>query len=479
MAIEVIQQVLAPDNAPSINKVRAEAKISEALLKNMYQGLVETNGRGISDRYATEQEINGNTQIFVNRILPVKMKPREMGASKNGGSFSADSHFTQTQTVSIEVLTVMDDTIYVPRARQDTIKTDLLAEQIDLYGRRLNTVLNGATAAAHLFSAWKSEADGNGYNAVAISDDDVANKNVTQRFIEANSLLDEGDEEHDIDVYPTDTRVAVLKMGARPILKANGVLVIGGSNYAQSILKARGVSEGSVDTTLENGYWGDIDGVPCHGLSNESLAHASEFLGFEHNELKKGAFFGYIASSYASARGVSMIEQTKVVDAVQGQGFVLQPFTKFGVVSWYALGQVILFRGDDTIGLIKELKEIFSGKATEFAGIGFKVKAAGSRLFPTISAVTASKTSGTKVTVTALDDLGTDHVKLGHYVQSDKAISTVSDFYKAIKASGSVHGDLTLNGTTTTSGLTAGKYVNVLVIADDGSCAIESVVATA
>ena len=47
MAIEVIQQILAPDNAPSINRVRAEAKISQALLENMFQGLIETAGRGV------------------------------------------------------------------------------------------------------------------------------------------------------------------------------------------------------------------------------------------------------------------------------------------------------------------------------------------------------------------------------------------------------------------------------------------------
>ena len=54
MAIEVIQQILAPDNAPSINRVRAEAKISQALLENMFQGLIETAGRGVNDKYVTE-----------------------------------------------------------------------------------------------------------------------------------------------------------------------------------------------------------------------------------------------------------------------------------------------------------------------------------------------------------------------------------------------------------------------------------------
>lgn len=482
MSVEVIQQILAPDNAPSINRVRAESKISTALLENLFQGLVETNGRGVTDKYATEAEINANAQIFVNRIIPVKMQPREMGATKNGASFAKEMHYTQTETVSIEVLTVMDDPIIVPRARQDTIRTDLLAQQIDIYGRRLNTVLNGATAAAHLLSAWKGDAEGKGFNAINVTDADVTGGKVAQRFVELNSLLDEGDDEHGIDIFPEDGRIAVFKVGFRPILKAAGVLVIGGSNYAQSILKGRSISEGTKDATIENGYWGDVDGVPCHGLSNESLAHASEFLGLPRLELKKGSFCGYVASDYSTARGVSMIDSTKIVDYQGGQGFVLQPFTKFGVASWYPLGQAIMYRGNEKkVGLLKALETIFKDESATFAKIAFKLKGAGSRLYPEFGMVTASKANGIKVIAKAEDDLGSDHALAGHYVQSDAPIDTVEGFYNACVATGSVNDDINaLNGTATTAGsLVAGKYVTILVIADDGSVALTSVKATA
>ena len=480
MAIEVIQQILAPDNAPTINGVRAEAKISQALLENMFQGLVETAGRGVNDKYVTEEEANTNAQIFVNRVVPIKMKPREMGSTKNGGSFSNDKHFVQTETVGIDILQVIDDTIYIPRARQDTIKVDLLAKNVDVHGRYLNTVINGATAGAHILSAWQGELDGE-YNAIDITEADITGGKLAQRFMELNSLLDEGDDKHGIDVFPEDGRIAVFKMGFRPILKAGGVLMIGGSNYAQAILKGRSLAEGARDTTSENGYWGDIDGVPCHGISNESLRNASEFMGLPSAELKKSSFVGYIASDYATARGVSMIASTKIVPAIEGQGIVLQPFTKFGVKSWYPLGNALMYRGNaDKVGFLAEMKTIFEKKNAEFNGISFKLKGAGSRLFPTFGAVTASKTNGIKVTATALDDAGSNHVKLGHYVQTDAPVETVEDFYKACKANG-VNDDLTsLNGgATTASTITAGKFINVLVISDDGSVALTSVKATA
>ena len=480
MAIEVIQQILAPDNAPTINGVRAEAKISQALLENMFQGLIETAGRGVNDKYVTEEEANTNAQIFVNRVVPIKMKPREMGSTKNGGSFSNDKHFVQTETVGIDILQVIDDTIYIPRARQDTIKVDLLAKNVDVHGRYLNTVINGATAGAHILSAWQGELDGE-YNAIDITEADITGGKLAQRFMELNSLLDEGDDKHGIDVFPEDGRIAVFKMGFRPILKAGGVLMIGGSNYAQAILKGRSLAEGARDTTSENGYWGDIDGVPCHGISNESLRNASEFMGLPSAELKKSSFVGYIASDYATARGVSMIASTKIVPAIEGQGIVLQPFTKFGVKSWYPLGNALMYRGNaDKVGFLAEMKTIFEKKNAEFNGISFKLKGAGSRLFPTFGAVTASKANGIKVTATALDDAGSNHVKLGHYVQTDAPVETVEDFYKACKANG-VNGDLTsLNGgATTASTITVGKFINVLVISDDGSVALTTVKATA
>ena len=480
MAIEVIQQILAPDNAPTINGVRAEAKISQALLENMFQGLVETAGRGVNDKYVTEEEANTNAQIFVNRVVPIKMKPREMGSTKNGGSFSNDKHFVQTETVGIDILQVIDDTIYIPRARQDTIKVDLLAKNVDVHGRYLNTVINGATAGAHILSAWQGELDGE-YNAIDITEADITGGKLAQRFMELNSLLDEGDDKHGIDVFPEDGRIAVFKMGFRPILKAGGVLMIGGSNYAQAILKGRSLAEGARDTTSENGYWGDIDGVPCHGISNESLRNASEFMGLPSAELKKSSFVGYIASDYATARGVSMIASTKIVPAIEGQGIVLQPFTKFGVKSWYPLGNALMYRGNaDKVGFLAEMKTIFEKKNSEFNGISFKLKGAGSRLYPTFGAVTASKASGIKVNATAMDDANSNHVMLGHYVQTDAPVETVEDFYKACKANG-VNDDLTsLNGgATTASTITSGKFINVLVISDDGSVALTSVKATA
>ena len=102
MALETIEQILSPERAPYINGVKAGLKVSPAILENVYQGLVEKDGRGVNDKWVSESDANENAQILVNRVLPINMKARVQGASKNGGSYSSNKHFTQTETVGID-----------------------------------------------------------------------------------------------------------------------------------------------------------------------------------------------------------------------------------------------------------------------------------------------------------------------------------------------------------------------------------------
>lgn len=470
MAIETISQILSPTNATYINGVSAERRFSAAVLKNAYQGLVEKDGQGVNDKFVTEDDAQSSAQVFVNRILPVKIKPREQGANKNGASFSANQHYVQTTTVGIDILTVLDDPIIIARARQDQIKVDLLAEETKIYSDRLRTILNGATFASKILAVYTAKANGKEVYEKEITADDITKKEVLNRFVEANSLLDEGDSENGVDLFPDDTRVAIFKPSYRAILKTSGVLVLGGANYAYEIAKGGAISAESKATKGEDGYIGDIDGIPCRIISNESLGHASEFLGFPTNEFKDGAVVGYIASSWANARGVSTAKTTKVVDATQGQGLILQPYTKLGVVSWYPKGNVVLTK--ESYSPFAGLKELFPT-----ASITFKLKGSGSRLYPEIPAAGAWELTVDNFSlkgVTALDDWNTDHVVGAYYVVSTKAITTVSAFLKECETA-TKKGSTQIDATTDfESSLTKNDYVNVLVIADDGSCSIAS-----
>lgn len=468
MALETISQILSSTNATYINGVSAERRISPAILKNMYQGLVEKDGRGINDKFVTEDDATSSAQVFVNRVLPVKMLAREQGANKNGASFSANQHFVQTETVGIEILQVLDDPIIIPRARQDMIKVDLLAEQTKIYSDRLRTIINGATFAAKVLKTWTEDAQGHEVNTATLTTGD--GKSILNQFITANSLLDEGDTEHGIDLFPEDTRVCVVKPSYRAILKTSGVLILGGANYAYDIAKGGAISTEAKATKTEDGYIGEIDGVPVHIISNESLQHASGFLGFAENEVKASTLVGYISSSYANARGVSTSKLTKVVDTRGGQGIELQPYCKFGVASWYAKGNVIL-SNEEGYNPVKFLKGKISGD------VSYKLKGAGSRLFPEVE-VGAVANTGATVKATSLDDWNSGHLVAVLYCASADEVTNVGAFITAYnadtKAKVVTATDGEYNGTIADETVATTGYLNVLAVADDGSVTLVS-----
>lgn len=469
MALETISQILSPTNATYVNGVSARRTFSAAVIKNMYQGLVETGGRGIDDKFVSESDAVESAQVFVNRILPIRMKPREQGANKNGASFSANQHYVQTETVQIELLQVMDDVVVIPRARQDMIPTDLLAEQTKIFSDRLRTVINGATFACKLFKVWNETGE---IYSTKLTDADISNKEILYKFVTANSLLDEGDSEHGVDIFPEDTRVCVVKPSYRALLKINGVLTLGGANYAYDIAKGGAISHEDKPSKVENGYIGDIDGVPCHIISNESISHASEFLGFEASELKLAPVVGYISSSWANARGVSSSKITKIVDAQEGQGLKLQPYVKFGVASWFAKGTSLLSRttleADAIYNPFASLKSLF---ASYLSGITFKLKGAGSRLVPEVEIGTISG-SGASVDASAKDDWNNEHVLAYAYYVGTAAPKTIGEFAAGYAAA-------TLKGVEAVGDaieetLTGSGYVCVLAISSDGSTKLAS-----
>lgn len=471
MALQTVGQILSPTNAPYINGSAARLRFSAAVLRNLYQGLVEKDGKGVDDNFVSASEAEDSAQIIVHRVLPTQINPREIGSSKNGAAYSQNQHYTQTVSVGIEILQIIDDPILLPRVQQDLIPIDLLKEQVQIFSERLATILNGATLASKYLATYVAKADGKSINETVLNlggSGDV----IRNAYISANGLLDEGDEDNGLDIFPRKTRICVVKTSVAPILKTNGVLTLGGANEAYAILKAAGVT-GDGERIEEDGYVGTIDGVEVRVISNESLKHASLFLGFPAYELKNSSFLGYIASSYANARGVSTSKQTKVVDEVNGQGIRLLPYVKFGVACWYPKGNSLLV--SEKSNVFGDLRTLFSSVATT---ITFKVKGAGSRLYPVFSTLTFASTTSVTLTAQALDDWSNQHLKGAYYYVGSSAATTVDAFVKAA-ATATVKGnadlDPTTGGTITLgTAISAGQYLNVLAIADDGSCSLIS-----
>lgn len=462
---ETISQVLSPTNATYINGVSVRRDFSKAVLECIFQGMVEKDGRGVNGNFVTEKEANDAGQVFVNRVKAHLQKGRQHGAAKNGGAFANTGWMSSTETVGIDVLELFDETITIPRVTQDRIDVDLAAKEIANYVNSIVLAVNGSSYGAKWFATYNANADKR--NVKKITSTDITNKNVLLRFIEANSMLDEGDEEHDIDIFDPDTRIGTFQVSYRATLVGAGVLVLGGANYGYDIARKGTVDAGSESRKLDDGFWGYIDNVPCHGISNLSLKYAAWFCGMPEKEFNASGcpLKGWISSSLANARGFSTLEQVKIVDAIAGQGIVIQPLSKLGAVSWYPKGNVAIC--DDDYDPIAGLKALFTG-----TDITFKLKSAGSRYYSDDATVSAISASAFTASATAKDDAGTSHVAGAYFYVGDEAVTTVGAFLKGA-AGATYKGTFTLGASKSTT-IASTKYVNVLVIADDGSCTIVS-----
>lgn len=360
------EQLLSDFKTPHINGVAARRILSNQILFNIYQKEIETDGRGVTQRFSNDTE---GAQIRVIKVVPLKQQARELGASLNGGNFNNQPvEELGTTEYGLDIITILDRNIDIPAVTQDMIPIDLLAATMKNFTDLVNNNINAMTIAGKFENAF-SQAN----PSFTIYDPDATDKQeLTNVFLMANSKLDEGDEDNYVSMFPTDDRVCVIKASFRPTLFAKGILTLGGSNYAQEMLAKGQLSPNSKETKIENGYIGDFDGVPIHMASSNLWRLACAYNGLPENELDE--VVGYFSSSIANARGIAISKEIKVIDSPNGQGIRLQPKVRMGFESFYPKGNQFIVTKKFT-NPIAYLNNFDSGK-TRLT----KLKAPGSRI---------------------------------------------------------------------------------------------------
>ena len=450
------EQLLSNIGTPHINGLAARRVLANQVLENIYQGLIEKDGKGVTQKFT--DDISG-AEIRVLRILPLSSKVRSVGATINGGNFNSDDAVQSTSVeVGIPVLMVLDPNIDIPRVSQDMIPVDLLAAQTKNYTNLVNLNLNAATIAEKLQSLYNAEIVSG--TSVNVSELDSGEK-LVDVFIEANSKLDDGDEDNGVSMFPQDDRIAVIQASYRSTLfsTASGVLGLGGANYGYDILRKGTLDAGSEPRKLEDGFIGVIDNVEVHIASSLVFKTADSFLGFASGGFLKDNVIGYVSSGMGTSRGIGSGAEVKVIDAPSGQGIRLQPFLRFGVKTFYPKS-VSLIQKDGAINPFEEIDKLIT------TGVTYSSLAPASRKSPSMTLTTAKDA----FTVTGTSCVGI------LYVQATAAITTITAFFAAYLAGSSVSGVATDGSATSEGGLIEGKYVTCLGVASDGTIAFKSAV---
>lgn len=423
---------------PTINKIDAKRVLSNTILENIYLGLVESDEEGITQRFS--RDCNAAT-IRIPHFKPLGIKARMLGGANNGGNFPTEVGETESQSFEVPVLFVIDTPIDVAEVSEDIATVDILAKAVKNWSDESKVEINAMTIAGKVFASYGGSAEASEVEIAA--DADWADALPT-----ANSLLDEGAEEVGVYSFPEEGRVAVIKSKFRPLLLKNGVISLGGANAGYAIREKGTLSAGATPRKAEDGYIGEIDGVPVHQVPSSIFARACDWLGLGKGDLDN--IYGYVSSNHANVRGIASPYDVKIIDHPFGRGWRLQPLLRAGfkVLEGYEAGNVFLVKAADE-NPFEYVKA--AGITPEFVPVGSRVKLG----------LTLSSSASTKVTATVS---GGTAKKLVAVVGD---VNSTADFESGTS--------LTSGTETTVSGATSGKVVSVLALSADGTATIEKI----
>lgn len=446
------EQFLSDYNTPAINGIDAKRVLANEVLKNIFQGLIENEGKGVTQRFTNDTT---GAQIRIIRQIPVGIMARELGSSVNGGNFNSKGQGIRTTSYGVDVITTIDENVDIAQSSMDMIPVDLLGNSVKVIGDLINLNVNAMTIAGKYLAS--------SGNALTYDTASTNPKALQGQMLEFNGMLDDGDEDHGVAMFPNDDRCIVLKTNYRAKLKLDGVLVLGGANTAYEILEKDGISRGATTNKIVNGYCGDFDGIPVHVAGKQIWTLAEKYAGLPNGEL--APVVAYASSGFANVRAIAKNETIKIIDNPNGQGVRIQPLYRMGFNALYPKGNVFLY-ADKESDAVALLKKYLTGK-----GVNAVVKAPGSRYTNKLVANATGKT----VTATLgsyVEDgvvIGTAQSEVTKYVwikDGAKVLPTLVNFDEAASKTGAQTGDFT-SGTAVTEPATAGTYTLFALLIDD------------
>lgn len=438
--------VLSDVKAPTINDISARRILSNEILKNVYQGIIERDGEGITQRFSRD---TSGAEIRVPLQVPLKVVPRTLGSSINGGNFPTSAKETALDTIGVPVLFTIDEPIDIAQVNRDMIPVDLLALNVKSWTDQVNLQTNAMTIAGKFYATFKNKLDNVDVNVIESDETDLV-----YDFMLANGLLDEGAEEVGVSMFPSDDRVAVIRSAYRPVLLKKGILTLNGSDRASMSLEKGTLSATATPRKLEDGYIGTIDNVPFHIANNQVWKIASKWLGLGDKEFD--SIIGYISSGLGNIRAIASPNDVQISDHPNGRGVRLKPLFRAGfkVAEGYEKGNVFITKTN----FVNPYEQIIADGLTS-RDIYFN--AYGSRMDSNL----VLATSGAKVTATF--DSRT-------VVKCQGAKGDCQGSVAKFKALASKV-QLTSGSAATITGAAANDVVSVLALCKDGTCTLQTI----
>jgi len=329
-------QYLSDFNTPSINGNIAKRVLANEILKGVAQGTIETNGRGVTQRFSND---TSGAQIQITQFMPFNQEARELGATINGENFDGTTALQATTNgLGVDVITVINRNIDIPQVTQDMLPIDILGGCMYNLTMDINNNINAMTIGGKIVATFNAV-----YNETmdfqTITKASATGEEWKQALITMNTLLDDGDADNGLGFFPDNDRCYVFKTSILPYLFKSGAIILGASNYGQEMLAKGGISPGATQDNA-SGYIGEFVNVPCYKATTLLWRLAAKYAGVPVWSLDN--VHGYVSSGYANVRALAQNEQVKIIDSPDGAGVRLQPNFRMGFKSLYAKGNIFL-----------------------------------------------------------------------------------------------------------------------------------------
>lgn len=447
-----------------INRVSVDIKISSKILENYFQGDCEAEDSGVTSSFNETTDLNA---AYVRILKPayLDMQTRQYGSNVNGGAYNAEALFISNDEYMLPVIEILDKPIDMPYnsfAMVPQLSRDNFTKQV---GSQIAKLKNGLCLATKLYKSWY---------------EDEANKsqltfntgtgNLRSVFDDAEDALNEGLVGIGIDAFPEDSRNITFLNGYTKYMRDTGSFIVGGSNFAQQMLKTGATDPDSAKNVLTNGFRGIYGTAPLHMISNLKVLTADQFLGLPDGTLKACGLVGVESSAISNYFGLSSAGIGAMSPTPFGLGTRVFPNYRMGGATFYTKGNVIIVNQNfvNPFGIFTILGE---GAPVP------TVKGASSRAHDLTAVVTSATTA--KFSATATKSIPASLITMSQaqtgvaadvasyaYVITDAAVSSLPAFIAAYNAASSGKGVAT---TLTNISGTTGKYANVVAVQSDGT----------
>lgn len=331
---------------PKIDRYAAGRLLAPRFLNNIIQGLIWTNGRGVTEDWGTDTNA---AEIRIIKHKELTSHARTMGpiGEENRGHFnSKDPEEPESEEYGIKLVYTFDPNIDVATVLDDMIKLNALNATAASIERRVRALINGFTLAYFIAEGWNWAHNNNDENIVKY---DPSSDSMYEKLMEAHKLLDKGDIDNYISTFPLEGRISVFNTeGKHEILSTDKTVYQAGSSRAVELMEigSGGTMNREAVNTDVNGWFGELNQTPMHMMSDHIVDIAEEFLDEEGNLEGDEEIYAVLTSSIAAGRVFATGNSVKIIDSPRGQGLRLQPLFRWGMEVFYPKGVVFIVNDD-------------------------------------------------------------------------------------------------------------------------------------